>query len=127
MLCADQLSLTDALARCVENSSLACWVAEDGDEPVAVWGLANWNKDVGIPWLLLAASARQRFRRELTRDSRRYLQRMLEIRPQLMNVVHMHNSVAIRWLRSLGFDVHRDTMELRGHRLHLFTYNIPYV
>lgn len=118
----------DALRSCVESSTLGCWVAADCDGVAMLFGLAPYPgcADTGVPWLLMATTARARHRRALLRTGREFLRRYLRLRPRLVNLVHQRNAAAIRWLRALGFTVHPPAMSVTvdGHPFLPFTYGM---
>ena len=77
----------------------------------------------GVPWMLgtpLVASNR----RALARLAPRYIHEMLRSYPTLRNLVHARNSVALGWLRHVGFTIgpqvpHPNT----GEPFHVFEMN----
>jgi len=59
----------------------------------------------GVPWLL-GTDVLPRHRRVLQHYAKRYIAAMLQEYPRLYNAVHAENTVALHWLKRLGFRVH---------------------
>lgn len=73
--------------------------------PAAVFGCAEYGSllaPAGVPWLL-GTDAVARHGRVLQREARHYIAAMLQEYPRLFNAVHAENTVAVRWLKRLGF------------------------
>lgn len=91
--------------------------------PVAVFGCAEHGSllaPVGVPWMLGTEGVR-RHQRVLQRWARLYIAGMLEQYPRLLNAVHAENTVAIAWLRRLGFAFRPATPSpTTGAMFHLF-------
>jgi hypothetical protein len=73
----------------------------------------------GSPWMLGTAVV-ARHSRSLAREAPRYIRKMLEDNPRLVNRVHARNSVAVRWLKRVGFTLHPATPEANGEMFHTF-------
>ena len=69
---------------------------------LAVFGDAEHGSGVGVPWLISTIHVEQH-PREFLRVCRPAVMEMLERHQQLLNYVDARNTVAIRWLRWLGF------------------------
>lgn len=98
-----------ALEHCWNNSKETFVGLIDG-VPVALFGCAEHGlllSAEGVPWLLGTDQMRTS-RRVLQRMARRYIRVMLGRYQRLMNVVHCENTVAIEWLKRLGFRVSED-------------------
>lgn len=91
--------------------------------PVAIFGCAEYGSllaPVGVPWLL-GTEAIRRHRRVLQRWARHYIAAMLQEYPRLFNAVHADNTVAVRWLKALGFHLHPATpAPPHGAMFHVF-------
>lgn len=110
-----------ALEVSVERSRWAQVALVDG-EPAAVFGCAELGTllaPIGVPWLL-GTELVPRHRRVLQRWARRYIETMLQDYPRLFNAVHAENTVALRWLKHLGFTVHPPVANPQGALFHPF-------
>lgn len=74
---------------------------------------------VAVPWLV-GTDVLTRHPCVLQREARRYIAAMLEVYPHLVNVVHVENRIAVRWLRRLGFTVHPARPLATGALFHAF-------
>jgi ribosomal protein S18 acetylase RimI-like enzyme len=100
---------SDAVAAIKDGieASVLCWTIDVGGRVAAVLGLTPLEGllgDIGVPWMLGTDLVR-RHRGALVRLAPAYIARMLAAYPHLLNFVHAENSVAIRWLRSMGFEL----------------------
>lgn len=86
-----------------------CWAAHDAvsGEPVAVFGVAetSWIDNEAAPWLL-GTEALRRYGRDLVEMGRDAVSAWSQ-RWRLVNRVDARNTVAVRWLRRVGFVVDR--------------------
>lgn len=84
-----------------------CWAAHDAatGEPVAVFGVAptSWIDNEAAPWLL-GTEELPRYGRDLVAMGRDAVSDWSQ-RWRLVNRVDARNTVAVRWLRRVGFDV----------------------
>lgn len=72
------------------------------------------------PWML-GTELVPRHKRALARLAPRYIAAMLELYEVLQNVVHARNTVAVGWLRHVGFTIHPPTSHpLTGEPFCLF-------
>src|SRR5690606_34030015 len=79
-----------------------------GDEVVALFGHSGDPGEVGYPWML-ASPALSKIRKSFLRECRRHVQEMLDIYGYLTNFVWAHNTVHIKWLQWLGFEILPET------------------
>lgn len=106
---ADDLCVRLSLLRASVAASRAgeCWAAHDAatSEPVAVLGVAptSWIDNEAAPWLL-GTNALPRYGRDLVAMGRDAVSDWAQ-RWRLVNLVDARNTVAVRWLRRVGFDV----------------------
>lgn len=111
-----------ALEQSVAVSRWAWVVTVDG-EVACVFGLAERGSliaPIGVPWML-GTELVSRHRRVLQRTAPRYIEAMLQEYPRLYNAVHAENTVAVRWLKRLGFTLHPATAApATGAPFHLF-------
>lgn len=100
-----------------------CWAAFVDGELACIFGCAPLGtllNPVGVPWLL-GTDVIQRHRRIFVRQSRPYIARMLASFTHLINAVHAENTVAVRWLRSVGFTLAPAAPIHTGAMFHTFT------
>lgn len=127
---ADELEVLAVTGAPVENSlwngfrfSEKCWVAIDDETPVACFGVKRGGlvSDTGVPWLL-GTDGILNVQREFVRQSRSYVQQMMEGLRRLENWVDARNTVSIKWLRWCGFTVEAlpRPYGLNGERFHRF-------
>lgn len=78
------------------------WVSVDAEgTPICAYGL-TLLEDVAVPWLL-GTDEMWKYRRELVRDARQWVDEQAERFGPLENFVHADNAVHVRWLKHLGF------------------------
>ena len=110
-----------ALEVSVERSRWAQVALVEG-EPAAVFGCAELGTlltPIGVPWML-GTELVPRHRRVLQRWARRYIETMLQDYPRLFNAVHARNTVAMRWLKHMGFKLHAAVQVEGGEMFHPF-------
>jgi hypothetical protein len=111
------LEFTDMLhvvKHCVLLSEWS-WAAAVGGNLVCIFGVSH----EGAPWMLGTDLVRVH-RRNLAREAPRYIRKMLKDHPRLVNRVHAANTVAVAWLRRVGFTLHPATPEPNGAMFHTF-------
>lgn len=101
------------IEHCVRASDW-CWAASVDGELACIFGVGG-----GAPWMLGTPVVARR-RRILAREAPRYIQQMLKDHPRLVNRVHAANTVAVAWLRRVGFTLHPATPEPNGEMFHTF-------
>jgi hypothetical protein len=92
-------ALKDSLSR-----SVAAWTGMIGYEPICMFGVTSLDilGGVGSPWLLGTDRIRE-CPMTFLRLNKKYVLRMLDLFPHLVNHVDARHEVAIRWLKWLGF------------------------
>ena len=97
----------EALYRAVLLSTSSWVLVGRSGRPFAAFGVAPLSllDGSGLPWLLGTDEA-AREGRTLVREGRKYVPRMLEEHPHLVNYVDARNGRSVEWLRRLGFTVH---------------------
>ena len=97
----------DALRRSVDRSQAQTATTAAG-EPVAIFGVAPISLlgDMASPWMLATKKAEQ-YPRELICEGRRITAEWAVTYGTLVNRIGVHNARAIRWLRRIGFEVHK--------------------
>jgi stage V sporulation protein SpoVS len=113
-----EAAVEDGIAR-----STLCWTARLDGELVCVFGVAPGGTvlaPVGIVWML-GTPLVARHRRTLQRLTPGYIQQMLGAFPHLVNRVHARNTLAVRWLKRMGFVLHpAEAVPPYGEPFHLF-------
>lgn len=113
-----QAALVDGIA----GSTWAYSVRVNG-EVAAIVGVAPMGLllgETGVPWLLASDLALKHWRR-LVITGPWWIDRMHDTYPNLVNMVHSRNRLAIKWLRYAGFTVHEPTIRMpTGELFHLF-------
>jgi len=85
--------------------SRAVWAAEaDSGEVIAIFGCAATSMFslTGIPWMVGTDKVSE-YSVSFARGGRRYVSRMLLLFDHLDNYVDVRNSLAIKWLKWIGF------------------------
>lgn len=99
------------------------WVATGlvDDVPVCMFGVAPANAlgGIGAPWML-SANGLTKARRPFIEACRPVIAEMLRDYPRLCNVVDVRNTVAIRWLKWLGFEFNVSPAPLNGQLFLIF-------
>lgn len=89
----------------IAGSTLA-WTARIDGRIAAIFGVncVSMLDGIGAPWLI-GTDLIDAHPRSLMRESRRYIQCMLDLYPTLRNHVHAENRKAVKWLKRVGFNV----------------------
>ena len=115
--------LHEAVAQSVRVSAWCHAVHVDG-ELACIFGVAPRGtllNPVGVPWLL-GTDLIPKHRRIFARLSRPYIAQMLAAYPHLTNAVHAKNTVAVRWLKAVGFALQpAHAHPATGEPFHVFT------
>ena len=99
------------------------WACHVDGELAAIFGCAPMGTLLdprGCPWLL-GTDLIPRHRRIFVRESRPYIAAMLAAYPSLTNAVHAENTVAVAWLRKMGFHLEPAAPIRTGAMFHVFT------
>lgn len=116
---------TDLRAVLRDAVATSTWaVAVDVDRELAcIFGLAPIGTLVdgrAAPWLL-GTDLVPKHRRTLARLAPRYISFMLQTHPHLLNFVHARNTVAVGWLKHMGFSLSpAQPHPVTGEPFHLF-------
>ena len=97
-----------------------------GDEPVAIFGILIVNdlNKTGSPWMLATDKMMSR-KKDFAAISKEYMAKMAEQFNYLENYVHKENRKSVRWLKWLGFEVHKPIpYGISGAPFHKFTMRI---
>lgn len=113
--------VVDLLSNDIAKSDFS-WAAAVNGECHALFGVAPFpgRAEVGVPWFLSSELAVQ-FRREWLGLAPQYLSAMHRLYPTLTNGVHQENSIAIRWLKRMGFKFTNAPLSIRGEPFLMFT------
>jgi hypothetical protein len=95
----------DAIRTSLKNSLMA-WSAVDDEGVVFIFGLVMLSVvgSEGSPWMV-GTTRTERYPRELVREGRAYIARMLKAAPLLANAVDARNKRSIAWLKRIGFTI----------------------
>ena len=90
------------------QSSIFCMTAWEEGSCLAAWGFTvpNIVGDHAQPWLLTSVGV-LRHRKVMLRANRIFLKETQQKYPILETIVHAEYKKAIRWLRWLGFTIHK--------------------
>jgi len=99
---------------CVHESEWS-WAARVDGGLACIFGVSP----EGAPWML-GTDLVKAHRRILAREAPHYIRQMLKDHPRLVNRVHAANTVAVAWLRRVGFTLHPATPEPNGEMFHTF-------
>ena len=86
------------------DESEECWTitVKDTGEIAGIYGLARYDDDVAVPWLLTTPAIKKVWLPFL-RGSRKWVEEANQKYPLLTNAVDADYTVAINWLRFVGF------------------------
>jgi hypothetical protein len=86
------------------DESEECWTitVKDTGEIAGIYGLARYDDDVAVPWLLTTPAIKKIWLPFL-RGSRKWVEEANQKYPLLTNAVDADYTVAINWLRFVGF------------------------
>lgn len=84
--------------------SVKAWTGLADGKVVCIWGVSEGDDGVGVPWLLGSDLVSQ-YRRRFIQGCRAAVEEMHDLFPVLENHVDSRNTLSIRWLRWLGFEV----------------------
>ena len=115
--------LVDVLTDGVRRSVWSRTVLIDGI-PACILGVAPHGAlltaTTGVPWML-GTDLVPRNRRALIRTAPLYIDDMLRTFSHLLNYVHADNTLAVRWLRRVGFTLHdAQPVGVNGAMFHRF-------
>lgn len=113
-------TVREALDDGLKRSDWALTGLIDG-EPVCMFGVAPVSilNGEGAPWMLGTEQLEQA-QVAFLRACRGVVADMERTYPRLMNVVDARNTVAIRWLRWLGFRFDESQYQIGGHAFKVF-------
>lgn len=123
------MTFPEALQGSLNRSDWSATGVVDG-EPVCMFGVAPVSLlgGIGAPWMLgTTALDRPDMQVPFLRASRGVVAAMLATYPRLINLVDTRNTIAIRWLRWLGFTFDPDPVPVRGQQFRIFRKDAPHV
>lgn len=106
LLAAGHEDFAAIIAESVARSAWAVTARVDG-RLAAIFGVSvagTLLAPYGVPWML-GTDEVTRSRRALIQHAPRYISEMLRAYPTLRNLVHARNTVALGWLRRVGFTI----------------------
>lgn len=88
------------------KNSLYRWSIVWRGEVIGVFGLTALSLmgETGVPWLL-GTDAMAQIKRQFAIQSRTFIHKMLAVYPVLMNFVDARNTLSIKWLKWVGFEL----------------------
>lgn len=86
------------------RSALAAWTGMVDGVPVCMFGVSQGELGEGRPWMIGTGDL-DRFAVIFLRRCRVQVERMLDLRPVLVNYVSAENARAIQWLSWLNFTI----------------------
>lgn len=95
-----------ALQRGYTLSVPRCTIIGNQGQPVAMFGVVPWPNDNGLVWLLATDDLSKRpLLSQFLRDARKYVGGLHNFYPRLILYTDEGNTVLIKWLTQLGFEV----------------------
>lgn len=90
-------------------------VWEVDGKPVCIFGITPQDGPLstGVIWMLATIDF-HKYLRKFSAYCRKFFQEMISEYSYLFNYIHSENKVSIRWLKSLGFDIH--DAKIIGHK-----------
>jgi len=128
VMAASNATPLQAIESGVEISDSTSVAVINGDI-VAIMGVVKNSAltDNGVPWLLGTDYITKHYR-EFLGSSRAVLDAMISVCPNLVNHVYVKNTVSIRWLKWLGFNIEEaEPFGVNGELFHKFTIGKVYV
>ena len=108
-----ELELEEILNLCVESSTDAYAVVDEDDGCVAIFGVRDMDKDSGIPWFLSCELFFSKYKRRFIKEGPDYLKKLFGSKNHLYNYVSKENTKSQRWLKSLGFTIHKQEIKFK--------------
>ena len=108
-----ELELEEILNLCVESSTDAYAVVDEDDGCVAIFGVRDMDKDSGIPWFLSCELFFSKYKRRFIKEGPDYLKKLFGNKKHLYNYVSKDNTKSQRWLKSLGFTIHKQEIKFK--------------
>jgi len=95
------------------DNSYEAWVAgEPGHAPVCIFGIGD-AAGIAAPWML-GTDGMLKYRKELIRDARVWIERWTNHYGFIGNIVDARNTTHVRWLRHMGFQMMQPKLGI-GH------------
>jgi hypothetical protein len=117
-----QLNVKDSLTQCIKYSKHT-WVGLYNGTIECVFGLGEVNSQIGVPWFLSTDKFNE-FKIAFGKESKRVVDTMLALYPNLINLIDSRNSVSINWLKWLGFTIeYNHPIDYSGHKFYQFYLN----
>jgi len=121
----EDADITDVLFDCVKLSDWTL-TGYDGDEPICIFGVGpGLQHEQGSPWML-GTKGIERIPKTFLKISKQMIVKMHETYPLLTNFVLKANTVHLRYIKFLGFEL-GDEYEINGEPFIHFSRYQPHV
>ena len=108
-----ELELEEILNLCVESSTDAYAVVDEEDGCVAIFGVRDMDEDSGIPWFLSCDLFFTKYKKRFIKEGPCVLKKLFGSKTHLYNYVSKENIKSQRWLKSLGFTIHKQEIKFK--------------
>ena len=108
-----ELKLEEILNLCVDTSTYTRAVVDDEDGCVAIYGVRDMDKDSGIPWFLSCDLFFTKYKKRFIKEGPCVLKKLFGSKTHLYNYVSKENIKSQRWLKSLGFTIHKQEIKFK--------------
>ena len=101
-------TIEEILLLCLEISSESYCIYDDELGCIALFGVTVVDDESGIPWMLSSQEFFTTYKRRFIKETPDYLDKLFGKRKHLYNYVSAKNKLSQRWLKHLGFTIHKD-------------------
>ena len=114
------LELEEILNLCVDTSTDTYAVVDEEDGCVAIFGVRDMDEGSGIPWFLSCDLFFTKYKRRFIKEGPEYLKKLFGSKNHLYNYVSKDNVRSQKWLQSLGFTIHKQSIKFRDVEFYAF-------
>ena len=108
-----ELELEEILNLCIETSTDSYAVVDEEDGCVAIFGVRDMDQDSGIPWFLSCDLFFTKYKKRFIKEGPCVLKKLFGSKTHLYNYVSKENIKSQRWLKSLGFTIHKQEIKFK--------------
>ena len=108
-----ELELEEILNICIETSTDSYAVVDEEDGCVAIFGVRDMDQDSGIPWFLSCDLFFTKYKKRFIKEGPCVLKKLFGSKTHLYNYVSKENIKSQRWLKSLGFTIHKQEIKFK--------------
>ena len=108
-----ELELEEILNLCIETSTDSYAVVDEEDGCVAIFGVRDMDEDSGIPWFLSCDLFFTKYKKRFIKEGPCVLKKLFGSKTHLYNYVSKENIKSQRWLKSLGFTIHKQEIKFK--------------